>query len=278
MLDLEISGISNMSLNHYVPDFILRDFADSQEILWILDKRTRKIWPKKPSEKIRQSGYAAFAENDYNPNDVEKLLSQLEGEAAPIIRNIVESARCRKVAVLDHLEKELLCSFLLVQTLRIPRVRNFAVNRDWEVPQGRQLLWYMLRDICAHQLPDGLAAELCNPDLTEHEHLVVIVWKRMTNMIMDVLRIDDPNAPKFVIGDEPCLRKGWLVQSGDLVIMPLTADTYIQMSMVGDSIGEYSECSVQMVEALNAQTLEKSHRFVAGPSQLYLKRISRIEH
>ena len=80
---------------------------------------------RKPSNKKRQSGYDAFAENDYNPNDIERLLSRLERETAPIIQEFIEKAKKRSVAILDRHEKEVLCTFLLVQTLRIPRVKNF---------------------------------------------------------------------------------------------------------------------------------------------------------
>ena len=253
-----------MSLNHYVSDFLLRNFSDSCGLLWILDKNTGKVWCKKASLKTRQSGYDAFAENGYNPVGVEDLLTKLETETAPIIKKIIADADKHKAVILSHHEKEWLCAFLLVQILRIPRVKNFATNRDWNVPQGRQLLWYMLKNICKHDLPSGLEVDIANPELKEHEHLDLIVWKRMTDMVVDVVQIDAHASSRFVIGDEPCLLKGWLTKSRDLVVMPLSKYLFIQLSMPEDSVGEYAQCDNQFVDAFNAQTYEKAQRFIAG--------------
>ena len=265
--------ILNVSLNHYVPDFVIRNFADTNGVLWILDKTTSHIWCKKASVKSKGTGYDAFAEHAYNPITTEDQLAELERKTAPIIREIIENARTQTFSVLDQNDKEYLCAFLLVQTLRIPRVKDFATRRDWGYPQGRDLLWQMLKAICTKDLPNGLSVDIADPQLTEHPHFELIVWKRMTDMVLDVLCISDPTATNFVIGDEPCLRKGWLLQSDDCVVMPISKNVFIQFSFPEDSSGELSDCSLEMTNALNAQTFQNSQRFVAGSDPLYLKQL-----
>ena len=262
-----------MPKRHYVPDFILRNFAGADKVLWIMNKRTGETWCKKPSDRCRQAGYDAFAQKNYNPNDVEEALTELESEAAPIVEQIVECARRGRTAAFDKAEKDRLCAFLLVQILRIPRMKDYAMNGNWEFPEVSQVFWQMLKNVSTHDMPAGLEADVANADVKAHEHLDYIMWKRMTAMIIDVTRISPVVDGGFLICDEPCLLKGWLLQSGDRVVMPLARDVCLQLSRPEDAAGELEICGPGFVNELNLQTLEKSQQFIAGPNRACLERL-----
>lgn len=262
-----------MAKNHYVPDFILRNFADTDSALWIMSKQTGHIWCKKPADKRKQAGYDAFAENNYNPDDVEEAFTEVESEAGPIIKEIIRSARKFRMPVLDQVEKEWLCAFLLVQILRVPRIKDFMTNSIPEFPEAEKVFWRVFKSLSAHEMPGGLEPVVSDPDVMEHEHLDYIMWKRMTNMKIDVLRIGNVVDVSFVIGDEPCLLKGWLLKPDERVVMPIARDVYLQLSRPEDFAGQVEMCGPSLVNALNLQIFEKSQRYIAGPNRECLERL-----
>jgi Protein of unknown function (DUF4238) len=113
--------------NHYVPKFILDNFADSG-MLSILDKHTLKQFKLPP--------YRAMGEKDFtNVRFGDKILSfenkftSIEDRAAPIIAQIVER---RSLAFLDPMDEAILHTFVVVQLLRSKRRRldQAAVNAE----------------------------------------------------------------------------------------------------------------------------------------------------
>ena len=264
-----------MAFRHYNPNFILRQFAGNDELLWVLDKLTGQIRPEKPSKIRTAKGwtlrYRALGENNYNPDRVEPALSRVESDAAPVIKKIIACARTGKAPAIHGREMERLCAFLLVQIIRSPRMKHYAMNNEWESPEDKELFWEMLLATSNGDWPSGLEAEVANASMRNHPHQDLILWRRMTGMRIDVGTICPEGAARFVIGDEPCLLNGWLVRSGDIVTMPLAKDAYIQLSRPEDSTGGVHTLIATDVEAHNMQSFGKARRFLAGPDPKCLR-------
>ena len=248
-----------MSLNHYVPNFVLKNFADDTNGLWIMDKIQGRCFRDKGGGDTYDN---AFAEHCYNPSNIEEVLTRIESMASPIVKKIIDFARSGENIVVDSTEKGHLCTFLLVQVLRIPRVKNM----QWEFEGDIDVLWEMFVDLCENKYPVGLEVEKSNENLTEHRHFEKIIWLRMMEMSINIARVENSAGTALLIGDEPCLMKGFLVKQGDRLTMPLAKDVYIELSRPGESPGTWFELSKKDVQELNGQTYSKSHRFVAGIS------------
>lgn len=233
-------------------------------MLWIMDKKDGNCFSDKG---VRNK---ALAENNYNPDEVEELLHQIESSASSIVKKVIESARCGSVPNLTLIETEQLCNFLFVQKIRIPRVKNWVMSNQWEHPQDKKYLWRMCSDLAANIFIDDLEAAKANVNLTEHPYMEKIICTRMMDMKINVLRINGNAGTAFLIGDEPCLFEGFLARSGDYVTMPLAKDVFIEMRRPEDSTGGIYDASKVDIEQRNLQSYVQAERFVVGPSRYYL--------
>lgn len=258
-----------MSLNHYVPNFILKNFAHESNGLSILDKLDDRCFLDKGGGGSYDN---AFAEHSYNPIHVEEVLSRIESNASPHVKKLIDSARCGEYAVLDAAEKGNLCTFLLVQSLRIPSVQNWVMKNQWELERDKDVLWQMFKDLCENKYPVGLESEKLNEELTEHPYLEKIIWLRMMDMNINVGTVKADPGTFLLIGDVPCLMKGYLAKQGDVLTMPLAKDVYIELSRPESSAGRWFELSNDDVHDLNVQTYSKACRFVAGACRDLLRR------
>ena len=257
-----------MENRHYVPNFVLSYFADGDGVLHVLDKQTGRRWLKKSG---RNGRFSVFLERNYNPDFAERALMHLEAKASVLVAEIVQSAREGKPPVLEADHKKLLCEFLLVQTLRVPRMKSWVTGRKWERPEDQDVFWQMVAEISKADLATRLLPVESESSFAEYQHLERIVW-HMLRMNVDVGTIKRESDACFVIGDEPCLRKGLLDRPGDRVVMPLAKDVYVQLSRHEDSIGGLSVVGKKLADALNRQAYAKARRFVAGPTGESLER------
>jgi hypothetical protein len=104
--------------NHYVPRFILENFADKGQ-LSIFDKHTLKQFKLPP--------YRAMGERDFTNVQIgdeilsfENKFTYLEDQAAPIITRIIQQ---RSLASLNPMDQAILHMFVVIQLLRSKRRR-----------------------------------------------------------------------------------------------------------------------------------------------------------
>lgn len=110
--------------HHFVPQLVLRGFADHDDQLSVFDRDAAKVY--------RQAVERAAAENDYNSlrlddwsltDAAERMINELiEGPAAEALKRI-RSGRWMK----NELELEALARYLVFQFLRVPATRE-ALN------------------------------------------------------------------------------------------------------------------------------------------------------
>ena len=181
------------ALQHYVPNFVLVNFADTDRALWIADKGSGHCWVRRP--RSQSPRYDAFAQNQYVPTDVDDVLTKRESAGAPVVRKVVESARAGVAPDLSPNEKQDLCAFLFVQILRAPRVKQWAEKLDLDA------LYEMLADRLTSAVDER------HPERT--------FFRRMMEMRLEVSRVRRDAAPPLVIGDEPCLARAPYVEDGE---------------------------------------------------------------
>ena len=247
------------ALQHYVPNFVLVNFAGTDRALWIADKGSGRCWVRRP--RSQPPRYDAFAQNQYVPTDIDDALTKRESAGAPVVRKVVESARAGVAPDLPPADKQDLCAFLFVQILRTPRVRQYAEKLD--------------PDAFYEMLTDRLTSAV------DERHPERTFFGRMMEMSLEVSRVRRDAALPLLMGDEPCLARAPYAADGvqfgdgpfglpDQVIMPVAKDVYVQLSLPENFAGGFDELDTEYVRALNSQIARKAQRFVAGPTKASL--------
>jgi len=267
--------------HHYTPNFILRDFATTTGRLWVLDKTSGRCWAKDGGPDAR---FDAFAENNYNSlldsagsrdTSIEDHLEKIEDAAAPIIRDLVDYATAGLYPTLGDERKGVLAQFLWAQHLRSPCVRerlkdSQEARRYYRQVVERATRLFGLDTAQAESLlgrPEefvGDAAKMMVMQTETHR-----TQRFMTGMSVDLVTAT-ARAGDFVTSDRPCLIDPVATAEGK-VLMALTKGVVLQLSRPDDSDGQLISVNADMVERLNRQTFGTATRFVAGPSQQYLK-------
>ena len=125
---------SNLSRrHHYIPEMLLKNFCDDGRI-WVGDRITKQIYPSTPRrEFVKKDLYMRSSidgPKSYKKSDEhEKTLSQIESDAAPAIRRIIEQARRNQCPQLSPEDSNYWKRFLLAIPRRTPESRE-RVKRD----------------------------------------------------------------------------------------------------------------------------------------------------
>ena len=107
---------------HYVPQFLLKNWSQSnKKRVFIFDKMSNKSFSSSIKNIAHENNFYKDEILGYE-NNTEIKLSELEGDAAPIINKIVSEGTIKNLADSEH---KLLCLFSAVQMLRTNNTREF---------------------------------------------------------------------------------------------------------------------------------------------------------
>lgn len=104
--------------HHYVPAFYLSLFTSNGKRLWVFDKNQRQCWPSSPKNAAKERHFYSVEGTD-DPAAVEKLLSDVEGKSAPVVRKVIDT---QKLPAGDDLD--ILINFVALAAVRGPKVRE----------------------------------------------------------------------------------------------------------------------------------------------------------
>lgn len=121
---------------HYVPQFIMRNFADENGLLCIIDKQSS------PIRAITSKATAILFENDmyetknldgsyFDRNVIENKFAQIEGHIATVLQAVDSKLSNRQTLSSD--EEAAFALFIALQLVRLPMVREIINNS----PKGR---------------------------------------------------------------------------------------------------------------------------------------------
>lgn len=253
--------------HHYIPQFLLRNFADPQNRLWVLRKDTKTIF--------QASTKAIFYENHlYSKLDggqydaaLEKLYSKLESQAAPIVARIVADVRSDRLPTLTKDEREVWSQFYYQQMKRVPefhgKLESIAAFKDrvdaaitqYETKYGVKLSPEQIADLRSEESvaffkKNATVQALADPG------------PKIMSLLMAIgIQFARAAAP-LLIGSQPIARlsegqsmhladpnvEAWLPLASDIAIRPLastTVDTLVELAAV-------------RVGALNQRVFEQS--------------------
>ena len=117
--------------HHYIPQFILKNFADDFERIWYVDKR--KYEKKAALTHIRESFFVGNLHTLYSQDgqknvSLEHYFRDLENAAAPVLTNLIKKVRARELPQLSLDEKLIVDYFFFYQRQRSPDVVDPALH------------------------------------------------------------------------------------------------------------------------------------------------------
>jgi hypothetical protein len=104
--------MSDAKRHHYVPQFILNNFVESDNKLY--------VWYKDQNEIICSAPRDVFVENHGYNNTLEDGYSITEAEAAPIVKKIIDGSPAQHVLSLSNVERKDLDMFVFCLWFRGP--------------------------------------------------------------------------------------------------------------------------------------------------------------
>ena len=143
-------GANNPARQHYIPEFLLRNFLDASGRLWVYDKVRGKVYPTNAKKAFVQNNayttyrfehieknaeYEKFVDSitkDYK-YEVENFAKHIESKASPVILRIIEKARSSEFPQLSKEQADSWKRFMLTMARRTPESRKrvaSASDRD----------------------------------------------------------------------------------------------------------------------------------------------------
>ncbi len=159
--------------HHYIPRFILRNFADNKGYLQYYDCAGAKVSRKRPEDIFVVSNlYTDTINNADDPTKIETDLAKYENEIAPIIRKFLNDGE----TILTLEEDEKLKLFLAIMAFRAERIKEFFGDNASE--ENKIFYGYFQKD--------GNLTDFWLRNLGE------IVKCRSLKEVLDNPRVDDP--------------------------------------------------------------------------------------
>ena len=159
--------------HHYIPRFILRNFADNKGYLQYYDCAGAKVSRKRPEDIFVVSNlYTDTINNADDPTKIETDLAKYENEIAPIIRKFLNDGE----TILTLEEDEKLKLFLAIMAFRAERIKEFFGDNASE--ENKMFYGYFQKD--------GNLTDFWLRNLGE------IVKCRSLKEVLDNPRVDDP--------------------------------------------------------------------------------------
>lgn len=137
--------MSRVKRQHFVPQFYLRAFSinGQEQKVHVFDKPNRKQFVSNIEQVASRRHFYDVQEVDRAAGEaqaIEKMFSKLEGDTAPLVAELIESAQTARSLELDSANQAQLAAFLAFQFLRSDEARR-------KIVQGRRAISTRLTDL-----------------------------------------------------------------------------------------------------------------------------------
>ncbi len=270
--------------HHYVPQFILRNFANGNQKLYYFRRKDGSV--RETSSKnvfVKNHAYTEEQEDGTKSAPVESELAQLEGLASDVIDKIITTARSGDGPMLAEPERRIWLRFLYSQFMRHPAAQKSAREPDYMSviiddierdlgPLSEEMRAYFLEPArkCRMARKATIRAIIYDPE--EHSDLMPILESRGIGVV-----VITNQSESFVIGDKPVL---WLPSPATpltfpecRLLYPISRDimvhwgpSYVDSTLI--SLSDHAD-----IRTLNAMAFAQS-KAVAGPSKALLQSLA----
>jgi Protein of unknown function (DUF4238) len=291
--------------HHYLPQSYLKQFTDpdipekQEPYVWIHSADTKRWKKRAPKNIAYEPNYYSLSVEDGKPNqDLEKLLSQIEGNMAKVMKDKIIQQQ-----PLDDQEKATVAQFVALMMKRVPGVHeNFEKSASQliekiammnyqqysEDPQSLEKFKATYREETGKSDLDDLRLE----DLDPKQYTVKVsksfivatsfaplleVTRIVDQMGWVFLRTQPPNY--FITSDHPFSmvnpysKSKWyghgLTFSDIEVSLPLSREVSFFASWKLKGIGWSNSLNSAQVSQINIRTMRSASRFLVAPKTLF---------
>jgi uncharacterized protein DUF4238 len=277
--------MSEPKLQHHLPQSYQQGFCVDDR-LWVFDRTTGKFRRDQPKNVAAIThDYTIYKDDGTKDTKVEKLFSQLDGVALPIIGKL----RGREQLSAD--ERETFAWYLAFFAARVPRFKRWISEHetarrklfDREHLKSRDQIQVMIDN---SGLPADVRAEadagLIFEMLTSEEYSVSVGHNYGVRLLVEagidfMPRVHDLcwvichacAGSQFITSDNPVVED----PSGQMITFPVAADTALMMmAPPSDKLFNFDkDMPADIVHLTNIETAKASERLVLGPDESYLR-------
>lgn len=268
--------------HHFVPQMILKDFADPEGWLYWCRHRNEpgKVQRGRSSELFHKNHlYSTMSESGAKDPAIEQALGLLESAAFGVVQAILEAARRGTVPALSHAQKQLWYTFFLMQWRRTPENQLSCTSDD----AANSMIEAILNDL-RHVAPDRLdeisrfatpeskARTIRNVRVQSLLGFRAEVMGVLQRRGIAVLRITRPGK-QFIIGSRPVIK---LTRPGQTDLKDPKVEMWLPIAAdvaVGAGRGDEGICLIdtddgRMIRHLNMSIASQSAMIAAGSATL----------
>jgi hypothetical protein len=241
--------------HHYVPQFYLRGFVGEKDMLLVFDRETKEPYRTKPHGVAGQRDFNRVEVEGMDPNAVEKLLSEFEGEVAPHLDNAIAAK-----SIADEKDRAAIVNLMAAMTMRNPKRRNelggvidrftrhflekkenFDAYAADMKKQGKEV------EFSLEELRGELAAADFAPakegvmaiEIDQHDRATELLWRKKWQLVIAAddsggfVTTDDPVCVRWTDRQEHADRPG-LDEDDAEIIFPLSTKLAVRGRTEGD--------------------------------------------
>ncbi len=116
------------SLHHFVPQFYLRRFTDSDGLLWVYDKDDDRVFSATPRNLAAERGFYNLPDFFPDPSLLERQFGDLEEQAALITQDWLNQLKPRHAVEIPGINREIMSLYLTTQLLRTSEARTLLLQ------------------------------------------------------------------------------------------------------------------------------------------------------
>ena len=280
---------------HYIPRFLLAEFANHKGFLFIFDKKMEKLYEMTPQNAFLENHLTRMydLESGEYSYEAEKILSDIESQAAPVVCKIINCARKRRNPGLSSIEREHWGLFYHSMCRRNPEFAEEMLKHDEQfddvfymackrvlqqqgmnVPSRERIDSHPILSKAKNHMKKNNKARFASGD---HEFLQADAKRFAREAGLLIAVIQQPRR-SFVIGSHsvanvPRVRNrdrahgAWLPIAHDVIVTP-TSSPRIELVPLLDRNSD------DFIRRINAASFRQS-RFVAGRSESLLHSLRR---
>jgi uncharacterized protein DUF4238 len=181
---------------HYVPQFLLRSFADPESrVLHTFDKRSKRIFAANPRN-VAAEGYFYEFDTDWGSLSLEPGLADLEARAAAILEGVI---RAESLHLLSPDDRVLLAIFFAVQFTRTRQIRESMLSMSQQLSDWLRGMGIDPERVEGFKALDEEAAKLMAMKMTDESRLEFAPHFLLKTWILIRNATEDP----FLLSDNP---------------------------------------------------------------------------
>ena len=116
------------SLHHFVPQFYLRRFTDSDGLLWVYDKDDDRVFSATPRSLATERGFYTLPDFFPDPALLERQFADLEERAALITQDWLDQLKPGHSVEIPAINREIMSLYLTTQLLRTSEARTLLLQ------------------------------------------------------------------------------------------------------------------------------------------------------